>query len=303
MELIPILAALGTMSTAGGLVAAFCLTLTFGSLLANFPLRAAGTNFGAGGNTCCIGYDTARGEFSYFATVVIFMPLAFPMANLPLPASAAVLSCLAALAVWWRFGTGVSHPGGPRPHRILREPQWADKTWPAPLGWRCEIAEESHDVTHKAVANGHTLTGEAAGRQIWHRTASSKAPTSKGKATTREGFNPARNPNPNDSLWRAQRIAEWTAAGGTVPDASWKPRSALDHVRKAMSWYSVLQADDGHWAGDYGGPHFLLPGLVVVWYVTGALDSFLDADQREAMSHYLRVHQQYAAMPQAGALA
>lgn len=27
-----------------------------------------------------------------------------------------------------------------------------------------------------------------------------------------------------------------------------------------MRFYAALQAEDGHWAGDYGGPLFLLPG-------------------------------------------
>lgn len=27
-----------------------------------------------------------------------------------------------------------------------------------------------------------------------------------------------------------------------------------------MRFYATLQAEDGHWAGDYGGPLFLLPG-------------------------------------------
>tara|TARA_B100000780_G_scaffold110881_1_gene77598 strand:+ start:56 stop:163 length:108 start_codon:yes stop_codon:yes gene_type:complete len=31
---------------------------------------------------------------------------------------------------------------------------------------------------------------------------------------------------------------------------------------------------------------------VVVWYVTGRLETMLDADRRAAIEHYLRVHQQ-----------
>lgn len=37
-------------------------------------------------------------------------------------------------------------------------------------------------------------------------------------------------------------------------------QSAVEAALKGMSFYSHLQAEDGHWAGDYGGPLFLLPG-------------------------------------------
>ena len=291
----------------------------FGFGLANVPLRCIGQNRGAGYSTRVLGYDGARGEFSMLAVACIFLPLLLPLPWLPLVGKVISGVLLASLALFHRLMPGVSHPGGPRAHRILREPQWPDKTWHAPAGWRCEVAEASHTATHKELRNGQKLTGEPAGRQTWHRESGAR-----GKEKT--GFNPSVNPNPDDSLWRAQRVAAWKAGGGKVPDGRWRPTTTLDSVRKALSWYEVLQSDDGHWAGDYGGPHFLLPGLVVVWcaaprapprapprasqwvasrarrvprytggagrYITGGLETFLTASHREAMTHYLRVHQQ-----------
>jgi hypothetical protein len=33
-------------------------------------------------------------------------------------------------------------------------------------------------------------------------------------------------------------------------------------LKRAIRFYSTQQTHDGHFAGDYGGPMFLMPGLV-----------------------------------------
>lgn len=33
-------------------------------------------------------------------------------------------------------------------------------------------------------------------------------------------------------------------------------------LKRALRFYSTLQVEDGHWPADYGGPLFLMPGLV-----------------------------------------
>jgi len=57
-----------------------------------------------------------------------------------------------------------------------------------------------------------------------------------------------------------------------------------------VQFYEQLQQEDGHWPGDYGGPMFLMPGLVITCYVTGAMDSVLPAPHRREMMRYLKNH-------------
>ncbi|KAL8679021.1 MAG: hypothetical protein Q9186_004677 [Xanthomendoza sp. 1 TL-2023] len=47
-----------------------------------------------------------------------------------------------------------------------------------------------------------------------------------------------------------------------------KPETPLDSARNAAAYFSKLQLPPGNWACEYGGPMFLLPGLVITWYVT-----------------------------------
>ncbi|KAF2403058.1 oxidosqualene:lanosterol cyclase-like protein [Trichodelitschia bisporula] len=42
----------------------------------------------------------------------------------------------------------------------------------------------------------------------------------------------------------------------------------LQAVNNGLSFYSKLQLPPGNWGCEYGGPMFLLPGLVITWYVT-----------------------------------
>ena len=36
--------------------------------------------------------------------------------------------------------------------------------------------------------------------------------------------------------------------------------TAQEAAYNGVKFYSALQTEDGHWAGDYGGPLFLMPG-------------------------------------------
>lgn len=38
------------------------------------------------------------------------------------------------------------------------------------------------------------------------------------------------------------------------------PTSVREAIRNGLQFYSLVQAEDGHWTGDYGGPLFLMAG-------------------------------------------
>ena len=147
----------------------FASIVIFGSLLAGLPLSRLGTNGGGGRSTRCLGFDILRGQFGWVASGCICAPTLLLLLSASAHVKCAVLLPAALLLAWWLCGTHTSHPGGPRAHRILREPQWPDKTWYVDAGWRCAVAEESHERTHAELPNGQKLTGEPAGRQTWHR--------------------------------------------------------------------------------------------------------------------------------------
>ena len=61
-------------------------------------------------------------------------------------------------------------------------------------------------------------------------------------------------------------------------------RDLQESMARAVHRLAALQEPDGHWAGDYGGPLFLMPGLVIAHAVIGA--SFTE-HQRSRMVEYL----------------
>lgn len=61
-------------------------------------------------------------------------------------------------------------------------------------------------------------------------------------------------------------------------------KDAYEAARNGYKFYKNLQAHDGHWPGEYGGPMFLLPGLVIGSYVSGM--GFKE-EERQEMIRYL----------------
>lgn len=58
-----------------------------------------------------------------------------------------------------------------------------------------------------------------------------------------------------------------------------------------MACENDLQAGDGHWPGDYGGPMFLMPGMLIALYTTRSLDTVLSHPHMHEMIRYFTNHQ------------
>lgn len=73
----------------------------------------------------------------------------------------------------------------------------------------------------------------------------------------------------SDLVYRTSRLKESNFSPltedigeGTLPDQAKKA------AKKGFHFYQGIQAQDGNWPGDYGGPLFLLPGMVIVSHLT-----------------------------------
>ena len=64
-----------------------------------------------------------------------------------------------------------------------------------------------------------------------------------------------------------------------------------DTIRAGISYYQSIQSDSGLWPGDYGGPMFLMPGLLIALYISKSVDTVLGPEHRMEMLRYLRNHQ------------
>ncbi|KAI0906077.1 oxidosqualene:lanosterol cyclase [Ustulina deusta] len=68
--------------------------------------------------------------------------------------------------------------------------------------------------------------------------------------------------------WPQSTADRWYLGLDTdLPDLP-KPKSPLDAVNNGLAFFEKLQLPSGEWGCEYGGPMFLLPGVVITWYAT-----------------------------------
>lgn len=137
------------------------------------------------------------------------------------------------------------------------------------------------------------------GRQWWEfdKDASTESQEASEVAAARESYSKTRlsAAHAGDRILRAQAAAgglEGNPAGGVAAPLPENIASSGNRVdaalHKGMAFFSTLQMGDGHWPGDYGGPMFLMPGMIIAARITG---TDLGKDVEQEMMRYLRNHQ------------
>ncbi|PHT73303.1 Beta-amyrin synthase [Capsicum annuum] len=99
-----------------------------------------------------------------------------------------------------------------------------------------------------------------------------------------------------DLLWRMQFLQEKNFKQ-IIPSVKVEEVEEISHevatiaLRRAVHFFSALQANDGHWPAENAGPLFFLPPLVMCMYITGHLNTVFPVEHRKEILRYIYCHQ------------
>ncbi|CAD7703492.1 unnamed protein product, partial [Ostreobium quekettii] len=162
--------------------------------------------------------------------------------------------------------------------------------------WRLVTAGDSGGNPYLISLNNNV------GRQYWEFDPKAGTPEERARAEEfRKRFTENRHARHHsaDELLRLQAADKIKAAGvrvskdaGILEAQGPVAASQVEHqILCGSKYYAALQQHDGHWAGDYGGPQFLLPGLVIALYTAGALDRIFGPEAKAEVLRYHMNHQ------------
>ncbi|XP_076898304.1 cycloartenol Synthase-like [Bidens hawaiensis] len=149
--------------------------------------------------------------------------------------------------------------------------------------WKLKLSKGEDDV-------GVTSVNNHIGRQYWEFDPCGGTPNERSQIENmREEFtrNKLNVKHSSDLLMRFQFARERQAVDAKHDDES----VVVNALKKALKLYSSLQGEDGSWPADYGGPLFLLPGLIIGLHVMGAKDTVLSIEHKREIRRYLYNHQ------------
>ncbi|KAG6730659.1 hypothetical protein I3842_01G091500 [Carya illinoinensis] len=158
--------------------------------------------------------------------------------------------------------------------------------------WRLKIAEGENDPYLYS-------TNNFVGRQIWEFDLEAGTQEERDEVEeARQNFYKNRyqvKPS-GDLLWRMQFLREknfqQTISQEKVEDGEEITyEKATTALRRAVHFYSALQASDGHWPAENAGPLFFLPPLVMCMYITGHLKTVFPTEYQKEILRYIYYHQ------------
>ncbi|GLU21884.1 hypothetical protein SLE2022_379960 [Rubroshorea leprosula] len=142
-------------------------------------------------------------------------------------------------------------------------------------------------------------TNNYVGRQTWEFDPDAGTPEERAQVEeARQNFyRNRRQVKPcGDLLWRMQFLREKNFKQ-TIPPVTIEDGEQISHekttkaLRRAVNFFSALQASDGHWPAENAGPLFFLPPLVFALYITGHLNTVFHAEHRKEILRYIYNHQ------------
>ncbi|KAI3824576.1 hypothetical protein L1987_06039 [Smallanthus sonchifolius] len=144
-------------------------------------------------------------------------------------------------------------------------------------------------------------TNNFVGRQFWEFDPEAGTPEERQEVENarqnflerkKEGFRTT-----SDLLMRIQLIRENGIDVSSIPPARLGEDDGVNYeaattaTRKAVRLIRAIQAKDGHWATEHAGPLFFTPPLIIIFYISGAIDTHLTKEHKKEMKRFMYNHQ------------
>nr|GLL30205.1 dammarenediol II synthase-like [Ipomoea trifida] len=144
-------------------------------------------------------------------------------------------------------------------------------------------------------------TNNYAGRQIWEYHPNAGTPEEReALENARQEFRKNREKGFHacgDLFKRMQMIKESGVDVLSLPAIRLRDEEEVNYeaittaVRKGVRLNRALQAKDGHWPAEHSGPMFFIPPLMIVLYISGAINTILTSEHKKEIVRFIYNHQ------------